>query len=92
MTASRPHGQPPLGTREEAEAEALAAQVMELLKPVLQEMDRKLDTLITKMDDLLAALARWDADSIDALLARLDAGPGAVPHESAPGQDGASRK
>jgi hypothetical protein len=72
-----------------APGDADTAQVTELLKPVLQEMDRKLDTLTAKMDALLAALARWDSGSIDALLARLDAQPGAVPRDGAPGQEGA---
>jgi hypothetical protein len=89
MTASRPHRQPALSEREAAAAGTLARQVMELLKPVLEGIDRKLDTLVAKMDDLLAALARWDSGSIDALLARLDAQPGAVPPDGAPGQEGA---
>ena len=84
-------GRPALSGRDEAAAEAMAAQVMELVRPVLQEMDRKLDTLIAKMEDLLAALARWDAGSIDALLARLDAQPVAVPRDGADGRDGAPR-
>lgn len=74
VTAARPHGQA-LSDRETAAAEALARRVATLLEPVLAEINRKLDGLSQKVDDVLALLARWDVASIDALLARLEATP-----------------
>jgi hypothetical protein len=50
--------------------EALAREVAEHLKPILAEMDRKLDSILQKVSDLLA---RLDKDSIDDLLAQLEA-------------------
>jgi hypothetical protein len=55
--------------------ETLAREVAALLKPVLAEMDRKLDSILQKVDELLAQL---DAGSVQALLARLEAADGAV--------------
>ena len=89
MTA-RPHGQA-LSERETAAAEALARQVATLLDPVLAEIDRKLDSLSQKLDDILALLARWDLASIDALLARLEAASRAEPRSGAPEVKGSDR-
>jgi hypothetical protein len=60
--------------------EALAREVANQLRPVLAEMNRKLDSIIEKVNDLLAQL---DTDSIQALLARLGATAGAVQRDSA---------
>jgi tripartite-type tricarboxylate transporter receptor subunit TctC len=87
VTAARPHGQAP-SERETAAADTLARQVAMLLEPVLAEINRKLDGLSQKVDDVLALLARWDVASIDALLARLEAAPGAAPRGGGPGMKG----
>jgi hypothetical protein len=71
-----PHGQVPSEPEE-----ALAREMVALLKPVLMELDRKLDSIIHKMEDLRAQL---DAGRIHALLARLEAQPGAVQRDDAP--------
>ena len=64
--AASPRGQG-LSGREEA----LAREVAALLKPVLAEKNRKLDSIIEMVSDLLARL-----DGTDALLARLEAAAG----------------
>jgi hypothetical protein len=53
--------------------EALAREVAAILRPVLAEMDRKLDAIHQMVGDLLA---RLDKDGIDPLLARLEAAAG----------------
>ena len=66
--AALPRGQG-LSGREEA----LAREVAAILRPVLAERDRTLDGIIEMVNELLA---RLDADSIDALLSRLEAAAG----------------
>jgi hypothetical protein len=48
--------------------EALAQEIAGHLKPILAEMDRKLDAILQKVSDLLA---RLDKDSTDDLLTQL---------------------
>src|SRR5882672_3243540 len=67
-----------LSEREEAAADALARQAAALLEPLMAEIDRKLDSISQKMDALVALLAQCDAGTIDALLARPEAPPGAA--------------
>jgi hypothetical protein len=78
-----PHDQA-LSEREEA----LAREMVALLKPALMELDRKPDSIIQKMEDLRAQL---DAGRIHALLARLEAGPGPVQRGGAPEQEGSQQ-
>jgi hypothetical protein len=67
--------------------EALAREVAAILRSALAEMDRKLDSIIEMVNELLA---RLDKDRIDALLARLEAPAGAVGRDGArePGEAG----
>jgi hypothetical protein len=66
---------PPRGPVLSGREEALAREVAAILRPVLAEMDRKLDAILQKADELLT---RLDKDGIDALLARLEAAAGAA--------------
>jgi len=73
---------PAPGKREEAAARALAEQIAKLLEPVLLEMDRKLDRIDRRLDDLLAVLARWEASTAGGLPARLEAAPGRASYDA----------
>jgi hypothetical protein len=59
------------------------------LKPVLVEINGKLDLILQKVEDLLAQL---DIDGIHALLARLEEVTGAVQCDSAPELEGSQEQ
>jgi hypothetical protein len=71
----------PLGRAPSGREQALAREVAAHLKPVLVEIDRKLDMILQRVEDMLAQL---DIDGIHALLARLEAATEAVQQDSAP--------
>lgn len=71
----RPHDQA-LTEREKAAARALAQQVATLLKPALAQIDRKLDAISRKIDDLPA---------------RPQPAPGTAPRDCAPEPNEARR-
>ena len=73
---------PARGDHKEAAIRTLAEQVAKLLKPVLLEMDRKLDGITRKLDDLLAALAQWEATTAGGLPAQMEAAPGRAAHDA----------
>ena len=66
---------PPRGRALSGREEAIAREVAALLEPVLAEMDRKLDSLLQKVNELLAQLG---VDGVHALLTRLEAATEAV--------------
>jgi hypothetical protein len=59
--------------------EALIREVAALLQPTLAEIDRKVASITQQLSDLLAQL---DTDNVRALLARLEAAPGADQRDS----------
>ena len=55
--ADRTGTQPALSDRERAAAEKLASDIVMQLEPLLQELDRKLNEVIKKLDALIAEQA-----------------------------------